>query len=86
MKDENHNKKIVKTINISLPAELLVSIDQAAKHFYASRSEYIRHSVIQQMQIDADPTHGRQRTQKYVPAWAIKASQTEEFEFSDDYK
>jgi metal-responsive CopG/Arc/MetJ family transcriptional regulator len=35
-----------KIINISLPAELLTKLDAAAKANYASRSDYIRESIV----------------------------------------
>lgn len=38
-----------KTINISLPEELLKKIDKAAKNEYASRSDFIRDSVVRRL-------------------------------------
>ena len=38
-----------KTINISLPADLLEKIDIAAAENYASRSEYIRTAVVMRL-------------------------------------
>lgn len=35
-----------KTINISLPEELVEKIDKAAKSEYASRSDFIRESIV----------------------------------------
>ena len=40
------NDKLSKPINILLPFGLLKQIDEAAKSCYASRSEYIRESVV----------------------------------------
>lgn len=38
-----------KTVNISLPEELLKEIDKAAKSEYASRSDYIREAVVRKL-------------------------------------
>jgi Arc/MetJ-type ribon-helix-helix transcriptional regulator len=38
-----------KAINITLPHELLREIDKAAKRNYASRSDFIRESVVRQL-------------------------------------
>lgn len=38
-----------RTINISLDEELVKKIDKAAKGEYASRSDYIRQSVVNQL-------------------------------------
>ncbi|HEX7632975.1 MAG TPA: ribbon-helix-helix protein, CopG family [Candidatus Saccharimonadales bacterium] len=38
-----------KTINISLPAELVKKIDEAAKSNYASRSDFIRESIVMRL-------------------------------------
>lgn len=38
-----------KTINISLPEELLRKIDTAAKSEYASRSDFIRDSIVRRL-------------------------------------
>lgn len=38
-----------KTINISLDEKLIKEIDKAAKAEYASRSDYIRQSVVNQL-------------------------------------
>lgn len=76
----------VKTVNLSFPAKLLQEIDRAAKHFYASRSEYIRHAVIEQLQTDSIPDHSRRRTRKNVPGWAIKSSHTDEYDLADNYE
>lgn len=35
-----------KIINISLPADLVIELDAAAKANYSSRSDYIRESVV----------------------------------------
>jgi metal-responsive CopG/Arc/MetJ family transcriptional regulator len=35
--------KMMRNINLYLPEELLVEIDEAAKRYYMSRSAYIRH-------------------------------------------
>jgi Arc/MetJ-type ribon-helix-helix transcriptional regulator len=46
-----------KIINISLPAELVKKIDAAAKANYASRSDFIRESVVRRLrrdQVDTD--------------------------------
>lgn len=40
------------TINISLPEELVVKIDQAAKAEYASRSDYIRQALVGKLRTD----------------------------------
>lgn len=40
------------TINISLPEELVVKIDQAAKAEYASRSDYIRQALVGKLKTD----------------------------------
>lgn len=39
-----------RTINISLPEELVKEIDKAAKREYASRSDFIRQSVVSRIQ------------------------------------
>jgi metal-responsive CopG/Arc/MetJ family transcriptional regulator len=39
-----------KTINISLPKELVSKIDSAAKLEYASRSDYIRQALVGRLQ------------------------------------
>jgi len=38
-----------KTINISLDEELLKKVDKAAKAEYSSRSDYIRKSLVEQL-------------------------------------
>ena len=38
-----------KAINITLPDELLVQIDKAAKGEYASRSDFIRESIVRRL-------------------------------------
>ncbi len=40
---------MTKTINLSLPAELLKKIDVAAKGEYASRSDYIRETLVRRL-------------------------------------
>lgn len=40
---------MVKTINISLPEELLEKIDTAAKGEYASRSDFIRETLVRRL-------------------------------------
>jgi Arc/MetJ-type ribon-helix-helix transcriptional regulator len=42
-----------KTVNLSLPAELLRALDKAAKANYASRSDFIRESVVQRLKREA---------------------------------
>lgn len=37
---------MTRTINISLPAQLLKEIDEAAKGNYASRSDFIRETMV----------------------------------------
>jgi metal-responsive CopG/Arc/MetJ family transcriptional regulator len=43
------SKLSTKTINISLPAKLLDEVDEAAKDEYASRSDYIRDSILRKL-------------------------------------
>ncbi len=38
-----------RTINISLPAELVTKLDQAAKQEFATRSDYIRESIVRRL-------------------------------------
>ena len=38
-----------KTINITLPAELVNKIDEAAKSEFSSRSDYIRESLVRRL-------------------------------------
>jgi Arc/MetJ-type ribon-helix-helix transcriptional regulator len=40
---------MTKTINISLPEELLKQIDLAAKDEYATRSDYIREALVRKL-------------------------------------
>ena len=40
---------VTKIISLSLPAELLKIINEAAKAHYASRSDYIRESVVMRL-------------------------------------
>lgn len=40
---------MTKTINISLPEELLCKIDEAAKGEYASRSDFIRETIVRRL-------------------------------------
>jgi metal-responsive CopG/Arc/MetJ family transcriptional regulator len=50
-----------KTVNISLPTELLQKVDQAAKAEYATRSDYIRASLVARLrenQLDLRDEHG----------------------------
>ena len=42
------------TINISLPEELVIKIDQAAKAEYASRSDYIQQALVGKLKFDRD--------------------------------
>ncbi len=39
-----------KSVNLSLPAELLLIIDEAAKASYCNRSDYIRESVVRRLE------------------------------------
>jgi metal-responsive CopG/Arc/MetJ family transcriptional regulator len=47
-------KPTTKTINISLPAKLIKEIDKAAKFEYASRSEYIRDSILRRLRAEQE--------------------------------
>jgi metal-responsive CopG/Arc/MetJ family transcriptional regulator len=40
---------MAKTINISLPEELLKKIDEEAKSEYSSRSDYIRDTIVKRL-------------------------------------
>jgi metal-responsive CopG/Arc/MetJ family transcriptional regulator len=40
-----------KTVNLSLPVELLKKVDVAAKREYSSRSDFVRKSLLNQLQI-----------------------------------
>jgi metal-responsive CopG/Arc/MetJ family transcriptional regulator len=40
---------MTKTINISLPEELLKKIDEEAKSEYSSRSDYIRDTIVKRL-------------------------------------
>lgn len=44
-----YNSCMTRTINISLPEELLKEIDLAAKHDYATRSDYIREALVRKL-------------------------------------
>jgi Arc/MetJ-type ribon-helix-helix transcriptional regulator len=44
-----YNKCMSKTINISLPEQLLKKIDAAAKSEYASRSDFIRETIVRRL-------------------------------------
>lgn len=48
------NKTTTKTINISLPAQLLVKVDKAAKERYATRSDFIRESILRKLEDTQD--------------------------------
>lgn len=43
------NKTTTKTINISLPAKLLDELDKAAEEEFATRSDYIRDSILRKI-------------------------------------
>lgn len=43
-----------RTINISLPKDLVSKLDNVAKKQYATRSEYIRNSIIEQLNRSQD--------------------------------
>ncbi len=49
---------MIKTINISLPEELLKKIDEEAKAEYASRSDFIRDTLVKRL-----------RNQRIVDEW-----------------
>lgn len=40
---------MAKTINISLPEDLVAAIDKAAKDEYASRSDFIRETLVRRL-------------------------------------
>lgn len=42
-------KLVSKTVNISLPAQLLQAVDKAAKEEFATRSDYIRDSILRKL-------------------------------------
>lgn len=75
----------VKTINLSLTPELLTQIDRFAGALYSTRSEYIRHAVIEQMRIDSGNEDLRRTMAKQLPTKFIVRSDTEEFAISPDY-
>lgn len=56
-----------KTINISLPHDLLEKIDEAAKGEYASRSDFIRESIVRRL-----------KGQRVVDEWDDPAGEWEE--------
>jgi Arc/MetJ-type ribon-helix-helix transcriptional regulator len=43
-----------KTINISLPKELVSEMDRAAKGEYATRSDYIRDSILRKLRTGSE--------------------------------
>jgi Arc/MetJ-type ribon-helix-helix transcriptional regulator len=43
-----------RTINISLPQELVTELDLAAKDEFASRSDYIRESILRRLRTNQD--------------------------------
>lgn len=43
-----------RTINISLPAALLAEIDKAAQQEYATRSDYIRMSILRNLRAEEE--------------------------------
>ena len=42
-------KLLTKTINLSLPQQLLGELDEAAKHEHATRSGFIRDSILRKL-------------------------------------
>lgn len=46
------NKTTTRTINISLPIKLVKEIDMAAEGEYATRSDYIRESILRKLRAD----------------------------------
>ena len=54
---------MTRTINISLPEELLKEIDVAAKSEYATRSDYIREALVRKL-----------RGQRIVDEWGDEGS------------
>lgn len=55
-----------RTVNISLPEELLKQIDKAAKGEYASRSDYIRETLVHRL-----------KGQRLVDEWGDPAGEWE---------
>lgn len=45
-----------RTINISLPADLVKRIDKSAAENFASRSEYIRYAILEKLRADEAAT------------------------------
>jgi Arc/MetJ-type ribon-helix-helix transcriptional regulator len=45
----NKSAQTTRTLNISLPAKLVTEIDKAAKGEFASRSDYIRDSILRKL-------------------------------------
>ena len=45
----NNVKSTAKTINISLPSKLVEEIDKVAKNEFASRSDFIRDSILKKL-------------------------------------
>jgi metal-responsive CopG/Arc/MetJ family transcriptional regulator len=43
---------VTKTINVSLPRDLIKAMDEAAKAVYATRSEYVRQTVVARLRMD----------------------------------
>lgn len=63
---------MTRTINISLPEELLRDIDIAAKHEYATRSDYIREALVRKL-----------RGQRIVDEWGDAGTWKEVVDFND---
>jgi metal-responsive CopG/Arc/MetJ family transcriptional regulator len=43
-----------RTINISLPEKLVIELDKAAKNEYATRSDFIRDSILRKLRNDEE--------------------------------
>lgn len=61
-----------KTINISIPEELIKAIDEAAKNEYASRSDFIRETMVRRL-----------KGQRIVDEWGDEGSWKTVADFRD---
>lgn len=73
-----------RTINISLPKELIRKVDNAAKAEYASRSDYIRQALVGKLKADQARADDWDLLEALSTEIAEKATQAG-YELDDDF-
>lgn len=54
-------------LHLSVTEGLQTEIDRVAKRLFNTRSDYIRHAIIQQLEVDSLPGPNPRKTSKHLP-------------------